>query len=166
MEIKIKKLSSDAKIPTRGSSYAAGYDLYSAECKVIYGGETEMIDTGIAVEIPEGYFGAIYARSGLACKQGLRPANCVGIIDSDYRGSIKVALHNDNEGVMVTERSAGVGVIQYVPFPNHNSTKKVDIGERIAQLVIQKAEDISFVEVDELSDTARSDGGFGSSGSF
>ena len=95
MEIKIKKLKKDAVIPTKGSPFAAGSDLYSVEDDVKVGaGETVMIGTGLAMEIPEGYAGLIYARSGLACKEGLAPANKVGVVDSDYRGEIKVALHN------------------------------------------------------------------------
>ena len=114
MEIKIKKLKKDAVIPTKGSPFAAGSDLYSAENDlVIEAGKTAMIGTGLAMEIPEGYAGLVYARSGLACKEGLAPANKVGVIDSDYRGEIKVALHN------------------------HSSERKtVKKGERIAQIVI------------------------------
>lgn len=98
MRLNIKKLDPTAILPTRGSEYSAGLDLYSlpsAGTIGIAGNDTEMIRTGLAIEIPKGYFGAIYARSGLATKQGLRPANCVGVIDSDYRGEVKVALHND-----------------------------------------------------------------------
>ena len=142
MKINIKKLVSEAKPPTRGSSSAAGWDLHNLD-KVIYlnPGETKKVGTGIALEIPEGFFGAIYARSGLATKNGLRPANCVGIIDSDYRGEIIVALHND-----------------------FDSVQTVAPGERIAQLVIQSFLDVEFNEVEELSDTSRGEGGFGSTG--
>lgn len=142
--IKIKRLNKDAKIPTRGSKYAAGYDLY-ANCNkevCVYPHTTSLIGTGVAAEIPEGFFGAIFARSGLATKQGLRPANCVGVVDSDYRGEIKVALHNDSNG-----------------------TKKVACGDRIAQLVIMPYLSIEFEEVTELNDTERGSGGFGSTGS-
>lgn len=107
-----------------------------------------MIKTGIAIEIPEGYFGAIFARSGLATKQGLRPANCVGVIDSDYRGEIIVALHNDT--------SSEFGFIDL--------KKVIHKGDRIAQLVILPYLSIDFIEVNELSDTVRGDGGFGSTG--
>jgi len=99
------------------------------------------IGTGIAMEIPEGYFGAIFARSGLATKRGLRPANCVGVVDSDYRGEIIVALHNDTE------------------FP-----QEVSEGERIAQIVIIPYLPVDFTEVDNLSSTVRGEGGFGSTG--
>ena len=94
MKIKVKKLTPEAVVPTLGSKFAAGADLYSAEKGdvVIAPGETKFIGTGIAVEIPEGYVGLVYARSGLACKRGLAPANKVGVIDSDYRGEIKDAL--------------------------------------------------------------------------
>lgn len=146
MKIRIKKLNKNAKIPTRGSEYAAGYDLYAEippETKVagIHPGETIKFRTGIAVAIPEGFFGAIYARSGLSTKKGLRPANCVAVIDSDYRGEIIVSLHNDSDKVWSIE--------------NH---------DRIAQLVIQEFWPIDFVEVDELDDTDRGEDGFGSTG--
>lgn len=142
MEINIKKLSPTAEIPTTGSKYAAGYDLY-ADCseKFIKAHSTEMIGTGLALEIPEGYFGAIFARSGLASKEGLRPANCVGVVDSDYRGEVKVALHNDT-----------------------NELRTVTHGERIAQLVIMPYLPVEFNAVDELTDTDRGEGGFGSTG--
>ena len=149
MQVKTKKPASTAVIPTRGSTYAAGYDLYANivhpfedNCIVeIQPGETQKVGTGIALEIPNGYFGAVFARSGLATKQGLRPANCVGVIDSDYRGEILVAIHNDSN----TER-----VI-------HNN-------DRIAQIVILPCLDIEFTEVIVLSDTERGKGGYGSTG--
>ena len=144
--IKIKKLNENAKIPTRGSEYAAGYDLYACideESKYIYPHQTVKIGTGLSVEIPDGYFGAIFARSGLATKQGLRPANCVGVCDSDYRGEYIVALHNDTE-----------------------NTQTITNGERIAQLVVMPYIPVKFEEVDELSDTERGDKGFGDSGRF
>lgn len=148
MQIKIQKLSETAKIPTRGSNSAAGYDLYlDSEGKpgkgvAISPEKSVLLSTGIALEIPEGYFGAIYARSGLASKQHLRPSNCVGVIDSDYRGVVKVSLHNDS-----------MDKVQFVEW-----------GERIAQLVIQKFEEIEFDVVEELSDSLRGQGGFGSTG--
>lgn len=145
MKINVKKLNSSAVIPTTGSKYAAGVDLYFAAPPAIkltiWSHKTELIPTGLAVEIPEGYFGAIFARSGLATKQGLRPANCVGVIDSDYRGQIKVALHNDT----ITPRT-------------------ISGQERIAQLVIIPYQSILFEEVDELTNTERGMGGFGSTG--
>ena len=99
MEIRIKKLTQTAQIPMRGSEYAAGYDLYAdIQENVCVAPHTSVkIPTGLALEIPEGYFGAVYARSGLACKESLRPANCVGVIDADYRGPVMVVLHNDSE---------------------------------------------------------------------
>lgn len=141
--MKIKRLNDIATIPTRGSSKAAGYDLYSAsEFDIeIPRHETVKIDTGIAVEIPEGYFGAIFARSGLATKKGLRPANAVGVIDSDYRGPLVIALHNDSN------------IAQYIGAK-----------ERIAQLVIIPYKEVEFEEIDELENTDRGDGGFGSTG--
>lgn len=138
-----KKLNDLAKTPTRGSQYAAGYDLYAAtDCDIeIKPHETKKIGTGIAIELPSMTFGAIFARSGIATKQGLRPANCVGVVDSDYRGEVIVALHNDTD-----------------------EWQKVAAGSRIAQLVIMNYVPITWNEVDELSTTDRADGGFGSSG--
>ena len=143
--IKVKRLTDTAVIPTKGSEYAAGMDLYADGDYRIPSGHTEKISTGIAIEIPHGYFGGIYARSGLATKQGLRPANAVGIVDEDYRGEIIVALHNDN--------------IEHVATP-----KIINRGDRIAQLVIQPYLNFGFEEVDELDDTDRGEGGFGSTG--
>lgn len=145
MRINIKRIRDDAIIPTRGSVSAAGYDLYSCgidEPIDIAPGSCAKIKTGVIMEIPEGYFGAIYARSGLATKQGLRPANCVGVVDSDYRGEIMVFLHNDSSFVRTIEN-----------------------GERIAQIVITPYLNVEFNEVDVLSNTARGEGGFGSTGS-
>ncbi|WP_028243791.1 dUTP diphosphatase [Pseudobutyrivibrio ruminis] len=143
MEINIKRLTDSAKLPDRGSAFAAGYDLFAdvTEDVTIEPHETKMIGTGLAMEIPEGYFGGIFARSGLSAKEGLRPANCVGVVDADYRGEIKVALHNDGE-------------VQRVVTP----------AEKIAQLVVVPFLSVSFNEVSELSDTVRGAGGFGSTG--
>ena len=145
MKINIKKLNENAIIPTRGSSQAAGYDLYACCLPeghvIIEPHTTEKIGIGLSIEIPEGYFGAIFARSGLATKQGLRPANCVGVADSDYRGEYIVALHNDTNEIQV-----------------------INEGDRIAQLVIMPYLPVEFEEVDELSETKRGDGGFGSTG--
>lgn len=144
MKIEIKRLTDTAKLPTRGSEYAAGYDLYadpSCGSYTISEGCSYTVSTGIAMAIPEGYFGAIYARSGIATKQGLRPANCVGVIDSDYRGEIKVCLHNDS-----------------------SCYQELPAGTRVAQIVIQPCLDIEFDEVSSLDDTARGEGGFGSTG--
>ena len=139
MEIKIKKITDNAKI-TRGSDQAAGYDLYAVTDATINPHECVLVGTGLIMQIPEGYFGGIYARSGLASKQGLRPANCVGIVDSDYRGEVMVALRNDT-----------------------NEVRSVSAGERIAQIVIQPYLNVTFVE-GELDDTERGAGGFGSTG--
>lgn len=138
-KVKIKKLNTNAKVPTRGSEEAAGYDLYSNSDVEIRPEGTIKVNTSIAMEIPKGYFGAIYARSGLATKEGLRPANCVGVIDSDYRGEIIVALHNDSNIVRVVEK-----------------------GERIAQIVIMPYLSVEFEEVGNLDETKRGNGGFGS----
>lgn len=144
--INIKKTDENAKIPTYGSEFAAGADLYAVihneENRVeILSGETAFIDTGIVMEIPDGYVGLVYARSGLSCKQGLAPANKVGVIDSDYRGNIMVALYNQS-----------------------NETRIVSEGDRIAQIVIQPVEQFGFKVKENLSDTIRGNGGFGSSG--
>ena len=141
--INYKKLNENAKEPTHGSAAAAGYDLYAAGVNdiIIPAHSTEKIGTGIAIELPSGTFGAIFARSGLATKQGLRPANCVGVIDSDYRGEIIVAIHNDKD----IEQS-------------------IAAGDRIAQLVVIPYLPLAFHEVKELSDTDRGEGGFGSTG--
>ena len=143
MNIKYKKLNDLAKVPTRGSEYAAGYDLYAAtdEPMNILAHTTQLVKTGLAFELPDGYFGAIFARSGLASKKGLRPANCVGVVDSDYRGEVMVALHNDCDND--------------VP---------IDAGERIAQLVLMPYVNMTFEEAEELDNTQRGEGGFGSTG--
>lgn len=139
----VKTLKPNAILPTYGSAEAAGADLYACleETVVIQPGESAFIPTGLAMELPRGYVGLIYARSGLACKRGLAPANKVGVIDSDYRGEFIVVLHNHG------------------PEP-----QKVSHGERIAQLVITPVVTPGFTEVQELTDTARSAGGFGSTG--
>lgn len=141
--MKIKLLTDTAKVPTRGSEYAAGYDLYADISNETWIPENSnvLIGTGISAEIPEGYFGALFARSGLATKRGLRPANCVGVIDSDYRGEIKVALFNDSDTPTV-----------------------ISPQERIAQLVILPYANVDLEVVDDLTDTDRGEGGFGSTG--
>ena len=143
MLIKFKKLRPGARIPKRGSEYAAGCDLYACTDGdvAIAPGETVMVPTGLAIAVPQGYFGAVFARSGLAARQGLRPANCVGVCDSDYRGEYTVALHNDSAAVQT-----------------------VHDGDRIAQLVVMPYLDVMFEEVPELDETARGAGGFGSTG--
>lgn len=143
--VRFKKLSELAKTPTRGSEYAAGYDLYAATDNNIWiePHQTVKISTDITIELPDGTFGAIFARSGLATKKGLRPANAVGVIDSDYRGPCIVALHNDLD-----------------------ETQVIDPQERIAQLVVIPYVSIDFEETeDKLSETQRGAGGFGSTGS-
>lgn len=141
--IEVKFLNDLAKLPTFGSYGAAGADLYAATEYdiVIQPHQTVKIDTGLAMAIPNGYFGAIYARSGLATKQGLRPANCVGVVDADYRGPIIVALHNDTE------------TDQIIPAQS-----------RIAQLIISPVPTVNYVQVRELDETERGEGGFGSTG--
>lgn len=143
--VQIKKLSERAKLPTAGSQYAAGYDLYAClngdETVTIPPHTTVKIGSGIAVALPEGTFGAVFARSGLASREGLRPANCVGVIDCDYRGECIIAVHNDS-----------------------GETRTVHHGDRIAQMVLLPYLPMEFEEVDALSDTARGAGGFGSTG--
>ena len=140
--VKIKKLSENAVIPTYGSPFSAGADLYSAMDDVtIAPHTTTLIKTGLALELPVGFAGLIYARSGLASKRGLAPANKVGVIDCDYRGEVMVALHNHSE-----------------------KDQTVSKGERIAQLVITPYVVADFEEADELSETVRGEGGFGSTG--
>ncbi len=138
-----KRLNELAKVPTRGSEYAAGYDLYAATDKPIeiLPHQTVKIGTGLSFELPEGTFAAIFPRSGIAAKRGLRPANCVGVCDSDYRGEYIVALHNDTD-----------------------QPQEIEPGERIAQMILMPFIGMDFREIDTLSDTARGTGGFGSSG--
>ena len=146
--MRIKKLHPDAVLPTQGSAAAAGYDLYSIDTFCIEPGETRLVHTGLAIEVSEYFWGGIYARSGLATKQGLRPANCVGVIDSDYRGEIMVALHNDS-----------------------SSIQHIEAGDRIAQLVfhpqcmiVPNKDESIWQVVEDLSETDRGEGGFGSTG--
>lgn len=142
-DIKIRKRKKEAILPTYGTDYAAGADLYACieEAITIAAGEMKMVPTGLSMEIPVGYAGLIYARSGLASKKGLAPANKVGVIDSDYRGEIMVALFN-------------------------HSTKDttVEPNERIAQIVITPFLTANYIEVESLDDTMRGEGGFGSTG--
>lgn len=143
MDVRFKRLNDLAKIPTRGSKFSAGYDLYAAIDKDIQipPHATEKIRTGLAMDIPVGWFGGVFARSGIASNRGLRPANCVPVIDCDYRGEWLIPLHNDS-----------------------NETKTVQAGERIAQLILLPYQDIDFIEVNELAKTDRGDGGFGHTG--
>ena len=143
MKIKYKKLSPLAVCPKAATEFSAGADLCAAiaAAVTVAPGETAMIPTGIAIELERGTVGLIYARSGLASKRGLAPANKVGVIDCDYRGEVKVALHNHG------------------PEP-----QTVESGERVAQLVVAPYIPCEFEEADELSETVRGDGGFGSTG--
>lgn len=143
MKVNFKKLDERAKMPTYGSDYAAGADLYAVTDGevTVMPNETKFIGTGIAVELPAGTVGLVYARSGMACKRGLAPANKVGVIDCDYRGEIKVALHNHG-----------------------TEPQTFSCGERIAQMVVAPYIPVEYAEVDELSDTVRGAGGFGSTG--
>lgn len=139
------KLSPTAQAPVQGSEYAAGWDLYadleSQSYITLAPGEVRKISTGIAIALPEGTFGALYARSGMATKRGLIPANAVGVIDSDYRGAVIVALKNASNELQVVEH-----------------------GERIAQLVVTPYCPVVFNEVDSIGTTTRGAGGFGSTG--
>lgn len=142
--VRVKKLRADAILPTYGSAEAAGADLYAclAEDLQIAPGQSCFVPTGLAMEIPKGYAGLIYARSGLACKRDLAPANKVGVVDSDYRGEFMVVLHNHG-----------------------SQTQTISPGERIAQLVVTPVLTPAFSECEDLTDTQRADGGFGSTGS-
>ena len=141
--VRVKILREGAKLPTYGSALAAGADLYACldAAVTIAPGETAFIPTGIALEVPVGCAGLIYARSGMACKRGLAPANKVGVVDSDYRGEILVALHNHGK-----------------------VSQTVENGERVAQFVITPVLTPAYEAVEELTDTARNQGGFGSTG--
>lgn len=143
-KVNIKKLNPNAVVPTYGSEFSAGADLYACiDADIcIEPHTTVLIKTGLSLEIPEGYAGLIYARSGLASKKGLAPANKVGVVDADYRGEVMVALHNHSDIAATVEN-----------------------GERVAQLVIAPFLKARFNLVDELSDTVRGEGGFGSTGS-
>ena len=142
-QVKIKKLNSKAMLPTYGSEYSAGADLYACmeETVTIQPGETVLIKTGLAMAIPEGYAGLIYARSGLATKKGLAPANKVGVVDADYRGEVMVPLHNHSRVAV-----------------------EVEHGERIAQMVIPPFLTAEYMLAEELDETERGEGGFGSTG--
>lgn len=143
-EIKVKKLRENAKLPVYGTEFSAGADLFACldEPLTILPGETKLISLGISLEIPAGYAGLVFARSGLATKRALAPANKVGVIDSDYRGEF------------------------FVPLYNHgNAPQTIENGERIAQLIITPYLTAKFVEADTLSETVRGAGGFGSTGS-
>lgn len=143
IDIKVKKLNDNAHLPTRGSDFAAGYDLYAAlDIPIVIAPHcTEKVGTGLSFELPSGTYAAIYARSGLATKEGLRPANCVGICDSDYRGEYIVAVHNDSEFERV-----------------------VNPGDRIAQVILSPYYEMNFSVSENLSETKRGEGGFGSTG--
>ena len=139
--VRVKKLRENAVLPSYGSDYAAGADLYACNAVTVEPGATEFVQTGLALEVPAGYAGLVYARSGLACKKGLAPANKVGVIDADYRGEIMVALYNHSSQAV-----------------------EIEPGERVAQLVITPYLTAVFEETEELSDTVRGEGGFGSTG--
>ena len=141
MDMKIKKVRENAIVPTYGTEFSAGFDLYACleEDVTLDPFETKLIPLGIALEIPNGYAGFIYARSGLATREGLAPANKVAVIDSDYRGEVLASMYNQSKEVRVIKN-----------------------GDRIAQMVIQPYLKVNFVETDELSDTLRGEGGFGS----
>lgn len=143
--IKVKKLSDLAHLPTRGSEYAAGYDLYAATDEIIdiAPHSTIKIGTGLAFELPRGTFAAIFPRSGIATKRGLRPANCIGVCDSDYRGEYIVAVHNDTDEM-----------------------QSIEPGERIAQMILLPFIEMEFYVSKNLSDTDRGTTGFGDSGKF
>lgn len=143
INVKFVKIRDGAIVPSRGSEKAAGFDLHACvdDLIVINPHDTVKIGTGLAIQPPNGYFGAIFARSGIATKQGLRPANCVGVCDEDYTGEYVVALHNDTDEM-----------------------RSITHGDRIAQLVFLPYLDVAFEEVEALDSTDRGKNGFGSSG--
>ena len=145
VNVKIKKLYDNTQMPTRADDGSAGMDLYAHlnndYIRVIKPHTTEMISVGFAMETPNNTYGAIFARSGLASKKGLRPANCVGVVDSTYRGEVFVALHNDTD-----------------------KPQQIAHGDRIAQMIIMEYPTVGIIETDHLSETKRGDGGFGHSG--
>lgn len=140
-EMKVKRMNPLATVPTFGSDGAAGMDLYSLNDMEIKPQTSEIIHTGVAVEIPQGYVGLVFGRSGLGIKKNIRPSNCVGVIDCDYRGEIMVSLHNDSD-----------------------TAYKVKFGDRIAQMVLTPYLHTNIIEVDELDSTERGANGFGSTG--
>ena len=142
--VKYKKLYEDSIEPMRGTEYSAGFDLHAHVGDEAVGvpiGETVMIGSGISIAIPNGFFGAVFARSGLSTKKGLRPANCVGVIDSDYRGEIYIPIYNDSD-----------------------QWQYINDGDRVAQLIIIPYYKVNLEEVDDLDNTERGNGGFGSTG--
>jgi dUTP pyrophosphatase len=141
MKAKIVLLRDNARVPTQGSDKAAGFDLYASEGTYIMPGQTKLIPTGLAIQPPEGFCAKIYARSGIASKKGLRPANCTGVCDEDYTGEYMVALHNDSTEMQIVED-----------------------GERIAQLLFERYYPVEFKVVERLDETKRGSGGFGSTG--
>lgn len=143
IDVRIKKLRENAVVPSYGSDFSAGADLYAAldEPITINPGETKFIPTGLAFEIPEGYVGLVYARSGLASKKGLAPANKVGVIDSDYRGEVLNAIHNHG-----------------------TEPQTIEPGDRTTQMVIAPYITANYILSDSLDDTERGEGGFGSTG--
>lgn len=145
VNVKIKKLYDNTQMPTRADDGSAGMDLYAHlnndYMRVIKPHTTEMISVGFAMETPNNTYGAIFARSGLSSKKGLRPANCVGVVDSSYRGEVFVALHNDTDKV-----------------------QQIMNGDKIAQMIIMEYPTVGIIETDTLSETERGDGGFGHSG--
>ena len=143
MDLQVKKLRPGAQLPTHGSALSAGYDLHACleESVTIAPHATVPVGTGLAMALPAGWFAAIFARSGLAAKKGVRPANCVGVCDADYRGEYIVALHNDSE-----------------------EPRTVEPGERIAQMILLPCQELRFTLTEELTDTDRGAAGFGSTG--
>lgn len=143
LQVKVKKVSETAILPTKATEGSAGFDLYADIDKeaLIHPHDTLLLSTGLAFEIPKGYFGAIYPRSGISSKRGVRLANCVGVIDSDYRGVVGLPMHNDCD-----------------------SSRYVKPHERVAQIIFQKYDEVELIETNELSETDRGTGGFGSTG--
>lgn len=164
--LKIKKLSEDAILPTRGTADSAGLDLYALEDVIIDPQSNKPIHTGIAMSIPKGYVGLLFARSGLATKQLLRPSNCVGVIDSDYRGEVILNLYNDNTNVeeRFVQISSDPNVGRNVIVSSKENSKQIKKGDRVAQLVLVPYIAPNTIECNQLDKTDRGEGGFGSTG--
>ena len=178
-QLQIKKLTNTAIIPTRGSDGAAGFDLYAdsvegqvsiatekdgSQTVICGGGSNIKIHTGIAMAIPKGYVGLLFARSGLSCKQGLRPANCVGVIDEDYRGEIIVQLYNDADFAKFYNADTKIGNASLKNNDVSEQFSTFKLHDRVAQMVFVKYEAFDTIEVDELDNTIRGENGFGSTG--
>lgn len=164
MQLKAKRLDKDMPMPRYAKNGDAGFDLRATEDVTIYPGETVLVGTGLAFEIPEGYNGEVRARSGMASKRMLAPINEPGTVDAGYRGEVMVPLHNYAPSSIWRTEVFESGAVKTRAVPNNDGIQHVKRGERIAQMVIAPVETCEFIEVDELSETDRGVGGFGSTG--